>query len=194
MAPPRPTPTPRERLERVLAHLSAATGLDVEADAEYHPVASSRPELPDVTAIVLPDVPAPGMLTGVTYGLSLVDHAAWRDATVELVVTVSSGDRSWVRAAAYVAERLRGRSGFAPGDLFDLGEPVAPGSAIDGYVVGPLPALGPGVVDVGERRPLQLVGLHPVHAAERAAIKAVGVEAWLAGGVDTADVGRVPPA
>ena len=55
------------RVERYLAHLDDLSG---GAEPKFWPVASTRPGMKNVSAIGYSDLPAPGVLLGLTYGLS----------------------------------------------------------------------------------------------------------------------------
>jgi hypothetical protein len=77
------------RVELYLAHLDALSG-DVEP--EFWPVESTKPGSKGVTAIGYRGLPEPGMLLGLTYGLSLGDHELWRHGKPELCICVKSDD------------------------------------------------------------------------------------------------------
>jgi hypothetical protein len=51
--------------------------------------------LQGVTSIVYENIPEKGMVTGVTYGLSLVEHEDWKFGRPELMITVDSKDIAW---------------------------------------------------------------------------------------------------
>ena len=89
------------RIERFLAHLDALTE-DIEP--EFWPMESTKPGMKGLTAITYPNLPEPGFLTAVTYGLSLADHELWRHGKPELCISVRSADRKWAQAAAFIAE------------------------------------------------------------------------------------------
>ena len=182
---------PPDRTELFLSHLDRLTG---GADAHFSAIESTVPALPGITAIAYDDLPEPGHLVGFTYGLSLAEHDAWLYGKPELCICVRSEDRRWVLAVAYLAEVLRGRSPFSYGDVLELGEPVSPESAMDGFVV-----FAPAVVeeadasiDVGEDLPVHLVGMYPTYESERDYIDEHGLEAFWALGPDPYDVRRPP--
>lgn len=181
------------RIERYLAHLDALSG---EVEPRFWPVTSTHPDLPGVTAIGYRDLPEPGMWTGLTYGLSLADHPLWRHGRPELCISVQSDDPVWLLAAAYLAEQLRGTCPFEYGDTLDFGEPVAQGSAMDGFVVFAPAVLDrdSATVDLGDDHPVHVQGLYPVHRSERAFIRENGLEAFWALDRDLYDVTRGPVA
>lgn len=181
------------RVERYLAHLDALAG---GAEPQFWPLESAERALGRVVAIAYRNLPKAGLLTGLTYGLSLASHPDWVVGRPELSICVRSQDPSWALAAAFVANRLRGRSAFSYGELIDFGEPVSPESAMDGFV-----AFAPLVldreaatVDVGDDLPVRIVGLYPVHASERAFVAAHGLEAFWRLDWDPYDVTRAPAA
>ncbi|MDR6639051.1 hypothetical protein [Paenarthrobacter nitroguajacolicus] len=85
------------RVEQFLSHLDRISG---GIEPRYIPVETSHPGLPGVTVVVYDDVPEPEMLTGITYGVSLVDHPHWRFGKPELsgaerlgsILAAQSGD------------------------------------------------------------------------------------------------------
>lgn len=191
-----PTPddaAPPSRVERYLAHLDRLTG---DAEPAFTPFPSPDPALAGITVIIYRDLPEPGMLTALTYGLSLGTHPAWGNARPELCLTLRTEDDRWALAMGSLAAQLRGTCPFAYGDTIDFGGPVADGSAMSAFVV-----FAPGALaredflglDLGDGDVVDLVGLHPIHASERAAIRADGLEQfWTATDWDCADVTRPP--
>lgn len=181
------------RVERYLAHLDALSG---GVEPQFWPVGSDDPALARVVAISYRNLPDAGLLTGLTYGLSLAAHEDWVLGRPELSICVRSEDPSWALAAAFVANRLRGRCAFSYGELIDFGEPVSPESAMDGFVVFAPLVLDreAATVDVGDDLPVHIAGLYPVHASERAYIAAQGLEAFWRLDWDPYDVTRRPVA
>ena len=96
------------RVERYLAHLDRVSG---GIEPRFTRVASTRPGLRGVTVISYDGVPEPGMLTAITYGVSLAEHPEWRAAQMltrmrELGVTdVAEGVADKARALAELLER-----------------------------------------------------------------------------------------
>lgn len=90
---------------RHLAHLESLTD---SVEPIFKPIDSTHAGLPPVTAVIYRDLPEPGLLTGLTYGLSLADHAEWVGGKPELCITVRSQNVRWAIAVAFLAEQLRG--------------------------------------------------------------------------------------
>jgi hypothetical protein len=179
------------RVERFLAHLDALSG---GVEPQFSPVESTSPGHHGVTAIRYHDMPEDGLLLGVTYGLSLARQDAWRHGRPELTISVRSDDPAWALSIAYLAERLRHDCPFSHGNTISFGEPIAAGSSLDGFVVGPALAFdrGDARVDVGEDLPINIVGMYPTHAVERELITAEGPQAFWALDWDPYDVARPP--
>jgi hypothetical protein len=167
------------RVERFLAHLD---GLTPGMEPRFLPVNPTSPRLNGVVAITYSDLPESGFLTTVTYGLSLADHPSWRLGKPELCISVRSQDDRWARAAAYLAEQLRGRCPFTFAETIDFGEPVSPESPMSSFVV-----FAPAVldrarylrIDVGDPLPININGLYPIHDDERLWIREYGLEGLL---------------
>jgi hypothetical protein len=177
-------------VERYLAHLDR---LVPEQEPRFLPIESSSPALKGIIAVTYPDLPEPGFLTAFTYGLSLAQHPEWREGKPELCLSVRSRDERWARAAAFVADRLRGLSLFAYGETIGFGERISPDTQMSAFVV-----FAPAVldrtdflkIDVGDALPINLQGLYPIHETERQWIKRHGLEAFCQLDWDPYDVGR----
>lgn len=180
------------RVERYLAHLDRVSG---GLEPRFTPVASTRPGLRGVTVIAYEGVPEPGMLTAITYGVSLAEHPEWRLGKPELALSVRSPDPAWGYVLGHVAETLRGECPFAYGDTINFGEPVDPGSGLDAFVV-----FAPAVlarddyvgIDVGDELPVSIQGVYPIHQSERSFIHEHGLEAFWSRDWDPYDVARRP--
>ena len=182
------------RVERYLAHLHRVSG---GIEPRLIKVASTKPSLPGVTVIAYDGVPVPGMLTAITYGLSLAEHPMWRHEKPELAISVRSLDPAWGLVAGHLAETLRGECPFAYGDTIGLPQPVAPDSPLDAFVV-----FAPAVldrsdylgIDVGDGVPVNIQGVYPIHAGERDFIHEHGLEEFWNLDWDPYDVARPPAA
>lgn len=179
------------RAEQFLSHLD---GLSGGVEPQFWPIESTSPGHKGVTAIGYRDMPEPGLLLGLTYGLSLARQEEWRLGRPELSICVKSDDPAWVLSIAYLAEQLRHDCPFSYGNTINFGEAIAPGSTLDGFVVfGPL-AVNPddARVDVGDDLPVVIVGMYPTHAIEREFIAEKGLEAFWKLDWDPYDVARPP--
>ena len=180
------------RAERYLAHLDRVSG---GIEPRFTRVASTKPGLHGVTVLSYEGVPEAGMLTAITYGLSLAEHPEWTDGKPELAISVRSPDPAWGRVTGHLAETLRGDCPFAYGNTISLGEPVEPDSALDAFVVFAPAVLGPEDytgIDVGDALPVCIQGLYPIHRSERAFIREHGLEAFWRTDWDPYDVYRPP--
>lgn len=183
--------TGSSRIERYLAHLDE---LSVGAEPEFWPVESTRRGVKGLTAIGYRDLPETGLFLGFTYGLSLAQHERWQHGKPELCICVRSENPSWVLAVAAVAEHLRGDCPFQYGDVVDFGEPIAPDTTMEGFVV-----FAPSVVDaddaridVGDGLPINLTGMYPTYRTERQFIRDHGLQAFWRLEWDPYDPARPP--
>ena len=178
------------RAENFLDHLDSVSG---GRAPRLIPVASTRPGVADVTVLVYDHVPEPGMTTGITYGLSIVDHPLWTTTRPELCLTVAARDDTWMHLVGELAERLRGDCPFVFGSTIDLGQPMGPDTDMSAFVV-----FVPGVLDrddyeeieLGAGDLLSIVGVYPVHDSERRFIVDHGLEEFWRLGWDPYDVSR----
>lgn len=180
------------RFERFLAYLD---GLSAGVEPSFLPVGSTHPGLPQVTVLSYRDVPEPGLLTAVTYGLSLAEHSEWRCSKPELCICVQSSDESWAWAVGHIAEQLRGSCPFSYGDTVNFGERISPESEMTAFVMFAPHVLDPQdyrAVDVGDRLPVSITGCYPIHDSERNFVHERGLKEFWHLGWDPCDVRRAP--
>jgi hypothetical protein len=174
-------------VERYLAHLDSLSG---GLEPQFWPVGEGPGR---VTAIGYRDVPEPGMLLGLTYGLSRGRWPEWTHGRPELSICVRSADPTWALAIAHLAATLPAQGcRFGYGDTIDFGEPVTGEGAMDGFVVfAPIavPAQDASV-QVDDGPPVVITGVYPTHASERAFIAERGLEAFWQLDWDPYDVTR----
>lgn len=167
------------KAERFLAHLDRLSG---GIEPKFHLIKSTHPGQPPITAIVYRDIPGPGFLTGITYGLSLSEHPDWRLGKPELIISVRSEDIAWVTVIADFAEELRGECPFTYGGTLNHGQKVSPESDMTAFCV-----FAPGSldredaeIDLGDYK-VFLSGCYPIYESERQFIQARGLEAFWTG-------------
>ncbi|MFC9625803.1 hypothetical protein ACFTXM_39545 [Streptomyces sp. NPDC056930] len=100
------------RVEKYLAHLD---DLSDGIEPLFFSVESTTPGLRRVTTIVYQGMPD-DLLTALTYGVSVAEHAEWRHGAPELCLSVRSTDVVWAHALGFLAEGLRGTGPFAYGN------------------------------------------------------------------------------
>lgn len=105
------------RIEWFLAHLDRLSG---GVEPRFFPLGSTHPDLPSVTVIVYDDLPELGMVTGVTYGVSLASHPEWRHGKPKLCISVGSNDLRWPLALGHIAETQHGTNPFSYGDTITV--------------------------------------------------------------------------
>lgn len=177
------------RVERFLAHLD---GLSGGIEPEFWPVESRHPGHHRLTAVGYRNVPEKGLLTGITYGLSLARQESWRNGRPELSICVRSDDPTWVLAIAYLAHSLIHDCPFSYGNTINFGEPITADTQLDGFVVFAPLIVGPedSRVDVGDDLPINILGMYPTSASERRFITEKGLEAFWRLDWDPYDVTR----
>jgi hypothetical protein len=180
------------RVERFLAHLDELSG---GIEPRFYPIESTHPGQPSITAIVYRDIPEPGFITGITYGLSLSDHPDWRFGKPELVISVRSTDIAWALVMADFVEELRGECPFTYGGTLNHGQPISTESAMSAFCVFAPAALEPedAEIDLGDCK-VFLNGCYPIYESERQFIQEHGLEAFWKLDWDINDVQRPPVA
>lgn len=161
-------------------------------EAATRNIDSTTPGLPPVSCLIYRDMPQAGMMTAVTYGLSLAEHPDWRYGKPELILTVKSADESWALAMASLAERFRGKKSFTYGSLFTLDEPISSESSIRSFLVFVPAILDPETLKIAlPTRTINLAGMYPLHAGEIQLMQSIGLEEfWNLPDFDLYDVTR----
>ncbi|ATL32620.1 hypothetical protein [Streptomyces formicae] len=170
------------RAEKYLDHLDRLSG---GREPRFFPVESTKQGLRGVTEIVYDNLPD-GLLTALTYGLSLAEHPDWQHGSPELCLSVNSTDVIWAHAVGFLAEQLRGTCPFSYGSTINFGERIVPESEMTAFCVfAPLVLdrddyLG---IDVGipgheDHDVINIQGMYPIHEVERQFINEYGLEAF----------------
>ncbi|MCX5402369.1 suppressor of fused domain protein [Streptomyces sp. NBC_00102] len=170
------------RVEKYLAHLDRLSGT---REPGFFPVESTKQGLRGVTEIVYDNLPD-GLLTALTYGLSLAEHPDWQHGSPELCLSVNSTNVIWAHAVGFLAEQLRGTCPFSYGGTINFGERIVPESEMTAFCVfAPLVLdredyLG---IDVGipgheGHDVINIQGMYPIHEVERQFINEYGLEAF----------------
>ncbi|MGW1213646.1 hypothetical protein ACWD5F_28925 [Streptomyces sp. NPDC002499] len=154
----------------------------VGAEPDIHEVVPRVIDDGGVFALAFADVPEPGFMTGVTYGLSPWQRLHERPVR-ELCITMRSFDPAWPRVPARTVAALRGVCPFNPGMVIGYKEPYVPPFGLSSLVLAPtlpVPALGNGIdvtapgADTDDL--VELVAAYPVWPSERDAVHAGGLK------------------
>ncbi len=184
--------TTKNRAERFLDRVIQLSG---GIEPVMYRVDSTHPGQGPITAMVLHELPEPGMLTGVTYGLSLSEHPDWILGKPELTISVRSTDIAWALCIAIFAEEHRGKAPFTYGGTLNHGERIAPESDMTAFVTFAPASLDPDdeEIDVGDGK-IFLTGCYPIYESERQFIHKHGLEDFWKLDWDLYDVRRPPVA
>ena len=162
-------------IEKYLAHLDKI----FQTKPEYYGDESKKDGIPRVTSIIYKDIPEKGMVTGITYGLSLENHPDWKFGRPELIITVDSKDISWAQVAGYLANSLRGDCPFSYSNTINFREKISDESEMDAFLV-----FAPSIldkkdylnIDIGLDYKINIAGLYPIYASEMEYIEKNGLE------------------
>jgi hypothetical protein len=157
-----------------LEHIESIFG---EADAIHMAAASDNG--PPVAVFVYHDIPEPGMITGVTYGLSLCPFPAWKFGRPEMIVSVNSSSLDWPLSAATFAASFRGQKPFQYGDIFTTDDPLAPDSTMNGFLVFAQSILDSDMASIQlEKYKINFSQFYPIYEEEVAIYERIGLEAF----------------
>ncbi|MFJ9248904.1 suppressor of fused domain protein [Streptomyces sp. NPDC101776] len=171
-----------ERLDLYLAHLRAVTGEDpIIEEVEPRDPSDGR-----VLSLGYRDVPGPGLLTGVTYGLSLSGPGGGLTSRHEMVITLRSQDLSWASVPARAVGALRGLSPFDPGRAIGYAQRFVEESGMSSLLLGnPASSLGlfpfsmhPAESGEKSEDTVDFVGVYPIYSSEREFVKKNGFKAF----------------
>jgi hypothetical protein len=134
--------------------------------------------LSGVTVMMYKDVPEEGFVTGITYGLSLVDHPEWTLGKPELCISVESKDENWARAASFIAGKLRGDCPFSYGQTVNFKGQICDDSEMDAFFV-----FAPSIldkedylnIDIGLDYKINIAGLYPIYSSEIEVLGEIGL-------------------
>ncbi len=162
-------------IERYLEHLDKI----FKVEPEFFSNESTIQELKGVTSIVYRDIPEKGMITALTYGLSLVNHPDWKLSRPELIISVDSEDMAWGDVVSCIANKLRGNCPFSYSNTINFRDKISNSSEMDAFFV-----FAPSTIerkdflniDVGLDYKISISGLYPIYASEMELIAKWGLE------------------
>ena len=132
-----------------------------------------------MTSIIYENIPKKGMITGVTYGLSLIEYDEPKNERPELIISVKSEDVAWIKAITLLASQLRGDCPFTYGDAINFRERISMESNMDAFwifapdILEKEQFLG---IDIGTDYSINLAGIYPIYSSEIQLINRIGVE------------------
>lgn len=138
-----------------------------------------RNGLSGVSVMMYKDVPEVGCITGITYGLSLVDHPDWKLGKSELCISVESNNEDWAIAAGYIAEKLRGDCPFCYGETINFRKQISEDSEMDAFFVFAPSTLDKEDylnIDIGLDYKINIAGLYPIYSSEIKILERIGLK------------------
>jgi hypothetical protein len=134
---------------------------------------------PKVSVFVYKNLPEPGMITGVTYGLSWHSHPDWKLSRPELIVSMESLDTAWPFSAAYFAGEFRGSKRFSYGDVFTMDDPIADDTEMNGFFLFAQIILDANPPHLKLNRfDISFSQLYPIYSSELPLYRGLGLEAF----------------
>lgn len=165
------------RLERFIEHIEKVFLQEPEI---FHFEPASKNSL-GCSVFVYRDIPEPGYLTAVTYGLSLYPNKAWVDSRPELIILVESTDINWARILGYLVSSYELQVDFSYGEIINFGEQISTESKMDSFFI-----FAPSIlerkdfmdIDILDYK-IHLTGIYPIYSSEIETIDTIGLEAFM---------------
>ena len=165
------------RLERFIEHIEKVFLQEPEI---FHFEPASKACLGG-TVFVYHDIPEPGYLTAVTYGLSLYPNKEWVNGRPELIMSVESTDINWAKVLGFLVSSYEQQIDFTYGEVINFGEKISTDSDMDSFFI-----FAPSIleredfldIDVLEYK-INLTGIYPIYSDEIKAIDTVGLEKFM---------------
>jgi hypothetical protein len=134
---------------------------------------------PPIAIFVYEDCPDPGMITGVTYGLSLVANPVWTRSRPEMVISIESASLSWPSVAANLTAYFALKKRFSYGDVFTVDGPLTNDTEMDAFLIFAQSVLDPehASVDLPDYR-VHLSQFYPFYRTEIELYDRIGLEAF----------------
>ncbi len=164
-------------VEKYLAHLDRI----FQTEPEYFIEKSEKDGIAGVTTMVYKDIPEKGMITGITYGLSLGNHPDWKFGRPELIITVDSKDISFAQVAGFLANKLRENCPFSYSNTINFREKISDKSEMDAFLVFTPSILDKkdfSNIDIGLNYKINIAGLYPIYSSEMEFIEKNGLETF----------------
>ena len=155
-------------------------------------IESSKPELPAVHCFFYKDLPEPGTMTMVTYGISEANHPDWKLGRPELVVSLDSEDMAWGMAAAHMAEAARGDFAFAYSQILNFDRPISEESEMTAFFLFAPSFLNEEQAKLAlPSKTIFLYGAYPLYPGETELFERDGLEKfWHTPGFDLYNIQR----
>lgn len=163
--------------ERYLNKLTAVFG----SNPEFWYPTKQHPKENLVVVMIYREVPAPGFITGVTYGLSLDKHPDWILERPELCIVVKSQNENWTKALGHLVSRLRGACPFITGQIIRFGTSIVEEATMDAFLVAPPLYLEEeeGFFNIEKEYGIRLQALYPLRESEISSCETWGLDAFL---------------
>lgn len=135
--------------------------------------------VPGITTMIYRDIPKKGYTTAFTYGLSLIQHPAWKVGRAELCISVNSSHLDWAQAMGYIANKLRGDCPFSYGQVINFEEKISDDSEMDAFFI-----FAPSTIDkedylhidIGADYKVSIASLYPMYSDEIEVYENIGLE------------------
>jgi hypothetical protein len=145
-----------------------------------HVLPSSRTGLPDISTFIWHGCPEPGIMTVVSYGLSLMQKKEWIKGRPELMLRLETNDERWGLAVAAFIDMFREEKTFQYQTILTTDQPLVPGSEMRGFFTFAPPLAEPEEMTFSSAHglPIHLTGFYPIYIEERELLPKTGLEAF----------------
>jgi hypothetical protein len=147
-----------------------------------------------ISIFIYRNIPEAGMITGITYGLSIYPYAEWKLARPEIIVAVKSLNIGWPCAAATFAATYRGKKPFSYGDVFTTDIPMVSDSKMEGFLIFAQSILDKSMqtIQMYDYK-IHFTQFYPIYRSEVDLYEKIGLKSfWHHPGFDMYDIKRKP--
>ncbi|HYF34680.1 MAG TPA: suppressor of fused domain protein [Prosthecobacter sp.] len=134
---------------------------------------------PPISVFIYDNCPEAGMITGITYGLSVRANPAWTHSRPEMIISMESSSHTWPFAALSLTAHFASKKRFRYGDVFTVDGSLTEDTDMDAMLIFSPSILDPASASIqlsGYR--VHLSQYYPFYRSEFDLYERIGLEAF----------------
>ncbi|MBE2286656.1 MAG: suppressor of fused domain protein [Prosthecobacter sp.] len=134
---------------------------------------------PAISIFIYESTPEPGMITGVTYGLSQRNYPDWTQSRPEMIISMESTSHAWPAVAMDLTAYFASKKRFCYGDVFTVDGPLVEDTEMDAVLIFAQSILEPEAASVQlSNYRVHLSQYYPFYRSEVDLYGRIGLEAF----------------